>query len=98
MVGEAAALASAHDASFMLKPELLALLSAEAPPLMLTDSKGLLDALIRSRHAAERRLMIDIAAVRQAYSKRLIKSGHNLADGLTKVSSSGALLQIYRLS
>lgn len=64
---------------------------------MFTDSKSLLDTITRLSQASEKRLLIDIAAVREAHRKKEIsnvgwvKSKNNLADGLTKYSKSNIL-------
>jgi len=63
---------------------------------MLTDSIQLFDVITRSRYTAEKRLMVDISAVREAYLEKtisniaLIKSEHNPADSLTKIGGNDA--------
>ena len=63
---------------------------------MLTDSKALFDVIKGSKYMTEKRLMVDLAAIREAYKDRtisnigLIRSEHNLADGL-KIGPNAAL-------
>eukprot|EP00170_Pyropia_yezoensis_P005437 contig_22078_g5451 len=67
---------------------------------MLTDSKQLFDVITRASHPTEKRLMIDVAAAREAYNNQeisnvgLLKSEHNAADGLTKPHHCTALERI----
>lgn len=64
---------------------------------MHTDSKQQFDVVTRGSHPTEKRLMIDIAAARQAYKRHdlakvaLATSEHNVADGLTKPRTCTAL-------
>jgi hypothetical protein len=67
---------------------------------MLTDSESLFKTLTGTRYTTERRLLIDIAAARQAYQSReisnieYIRSADNAADALTNIGFNMAL---YRL-
>jgi hypothetical protein len=69
------------------------------PMSMLTDSKVLFEVLVKTSSTQERRLMIDVAAAKQAYDRKdisdigFIRSMHNLADGLTKRGSCKNLLE-----
>ena len=64
---------------------------------MFTDSKCLFDSMTRLTSATEKRLLIDIAALRQSYTRgELFNLGHvssnyNLADPLTKKTRSTLL-------
>ena len=62
-----------------------------------TDSKSLYDCLIRLGTTQEKRLMVDIMCLRQAYERReitkvkWIDGDTNPADSMTKAKPSGAL-------
>ena len=64
---------------------------------MLTDSKSLFEVITKSSTTTERRLMIDIKAVREAYGSTLIsdvgfvRSHNNPADAFTKLGHCPAL-------
>jgi hypothetical protein len=98
--GETLAFAETFDAAFILRHDLSRMLGQHIPVLMLTDSESLFKTLTRARYTTERRLLVDIAAARQAYQSReisnigLIRSEDNAADGLTKLGPNKAL---YRL-
>jgi len=61
------------------------------------DSMQLFEVITRGSHPTEKRLIIDIAAAREAYGRRelfnvgLVASANNPADGLTKVNARPAL-------
>ena len=94
---ETLSFAHAFDHAFIIKHDLERILRKKIPVLTLTDSKILFDVLTKSRYTTERRLMVDIAAARQAYNNRhidniaLIKSEFNPADALTKIGPNNAL-------
>lgn len=64
---------------------------------MYTDSKSLFDTIITRSQTSEKRLLIDISSVREAYRKKEIsnvawvRSEYNLADALTKESKENIL-------
>jgi hypothetical protein len=66
----------------------------------MTDSKSLFDVITRRQHTTEKRLMIDVAAIRKGFRTRsianigLIRSAKILADGLTK---RGICIPLHRL-
>ena len=97
MAAETMAFADSFDSAFIIKHDIERALGRSLPLLMLTDSQALFDVLTRARYTTEKRLMIDIAAARQAYSSKeidniaLIESQYNPADGLTKVKHNEAL-------
>ena len=73
----------------------------------MTDLKLLFDVITRKRYTTEARLMMEIAAVREAYNQRLIpniafiKTEHNVADALAKTKSNDAplwMLQTHMLN
>lgn len=94
---ETLALVDAFDAAFLLRHDLQQILRCEIPLLLLTDSQIVFETLVSKRTTAERRLMIDLAALREAYDRRdvanigLIASADNVADGLTKTAANSSL-------
>jgi hypothetical protein len=78
------------------------LVGRHVPLLMLTDSAGLFDFITRGKRTTEGRLMLDLCAAREAYKNReidniaLIRSEHNVADAMTKVSGNEALLKMLK--
>ena len=70
------------------------------PLYMLTDSRGLFDMITRNSYSAERRLMIDMAATRQAYRRREIDGvahvagADNPADAMAKNRQSKAVIDL----
>lgn len=104
MAGEVYAFANAFDEAFIIKYDLERLYKQPVPLTMLTDSKQLFDVITRASHTTEKRLMIDIAAAREAYNRKeisnvgLVKSANNLADGLTKPGFCMSLDDVLRTS
>lgn len=95
---EVYAFAEAFDAAFIMKHDLENVLGRQVPVLaMLTDSKGLFDVITKNSITSERRLMIDLLAARQAYSRLeisdigLVRTQYNPADAFTKVGRCSAL-------
>jgi hydroxymethylglutaryl-CoA reductase len=68
--------------------------------VLYTDSKSLYECLVKLGTTQEKRLMIDIMCLRQAYKRReiaevkWIKGESNLADAMTKSKSSNALKRL----
>lgn len=87
------------DTAFLLQHNLEAILNQDIPTLMLVDSEQLFKTFTRAKKTTERRLMVDIAAAREAYHHSVISniapilSDYNPADGLTKVALNGALMR-----
>lgn len=104
MAAETLAFAAAFDSGFLIRRQIEIILDQDVPLLMLTDSKCLFDVLTSNKNTTEGRLMLDIFAARQAYSRReidnigLIKSEVNLADDLTKMKGNGALARAMQSS
>ena len=102
MAGEVYAFADAFDAAYILKHDLERVYGQPLPLVMLTDSKQMFDVITRASHTTEKRLMIDVAAARDAYNKHeisnvgLVKSEDNIADGLTKPGLCMALDEVLR--
>jgi hypothetical protein len=101
-VAETLAFVDAFDNAFIIRHELSRMLSKDIPLLMMTDSRALFDVITRARYTTERRLIVDVAAAREAYSNRtminigLIRTGYNPADGLTKVAPNEELLNLLK--
>jgi hypothetical protein len=95
--GELYAFADAFDFAFTLKHDLQVMLCQIIPLTILTDSKSLFDVITKSSSTFERRLMIDITAVRSAYNDQelsivgLVRTKYNPADAFTKLGSREAL-------
>jgi len=102
MAGEVYAFADAFDAAFILTHDLERIYRQHLPLVMLTDSKQIFDVITRASHTTEKRLMIDVAAAREAYNSNemsnvgLVNSMHNVADGLTKPRLCSALDAVLR--
>lgn len=85
-----------------IKHDLETILRQQIPIYMMADSKGLFYMITRNSYSSERRLMIDIAAIREAYGKREIEGvahvlgTNNPADALTKIVHSEALLALIK--
>ena len=100
--GEVLAFADAFDASYALRRDLEKMLGKAIPISVLTDSKSLFDIITKSSATLEKRLMIDVAAAREAYGKQelndigLISSENNPADAFTKggLKAKQMLLQV----
>lgn len=60
------------DAAFLIRHDIQAMLGQHIPIFMLTDSHKLFTTLTPAKMATERRLMVDIASVREAYNERTI--------------------------
>ena len=72
-------------------------LGREVPLNMYTDSKSLFDTITKRSQTSEKRLLIDLTAVREAYRRREItnvawvRSEYNLADAMTKIVKDSIL-------
>eukprot|EP00170_Pyropia_yezoensis_P000956 contig_4436_g959 len=91
------AFANAFDEAFVIKHDLERIYKRHIPLIMLTDAQQLFDVFTRASHLTGKRLIINLAAAREAYNDQeissvgLIKSEHNAADGLTKPYRCAAL-------
>lgn len=98
--GETLALADVFDTAIVLKHGIEMVLNSNVPLLLLTDSQSLFSVITNHRHTTERRLMLDLATLREAYSSKavanigLISSQHNGSDALTKLKSNQALWKV----
>ena len=98
--GEVCAFAEGFDFAFVISKELETSLKRKIPLQIFTDSKSLFDVITQCKTMAEKRLMIDIKGVRQAFDSEeitnvgLVASEHNPADAMTKITKCEALLKI----
>ena len=82
MAGEVSAFSDAFDAAYILKHDLERVYDEPLPLVMPTDSKQMFDVITRASHTTKKRLMIDVAAARDAYNEHeisnvgLVKSKH----------------------
>ncbi len=94
---ETYAFADAFDFAYCTKTDLEKLLDRRVSLYIFTDSKRLFDVTAKCFHTQERRLMIDLQAVLDAYAVHEISNigficgRNNPADGLTKISKCHAL-------
>jgi hypothetical protein len=101
LASELYAMSLGFDAAAAIKSTLDQILQPwrqEPVPLTIfTDSKSLYDCLVKISMTREKRLMIDIMCLRQAYERReiaevmWIKGEENVADAMTKEKCSNAL-------
>ena len=98
--GEIYAFADAFDYAYTMKHDLENITGRTVPLKMFTDSKSLFDIITKSFSTTERRIMIDVQAVRNGYDKReisdigFIRPHSNPADAFTKVGPCAILDQI----
>lgn len=90
----------AFDNAFIIKHDLQRILGPKIPLLHLIDSQVLFDVITGQKYRTEKRLMVDIASIREAYKDwaisniGIIRSEINIADGLSKLSPNHALRQM----
>ena len=78
------------DISTAIKTTVNRILQINLPLVLCTDSKSLYDCLVRLGTTQEKRLIIDVMCLRQAYERRLITEVRwiageaNPADAITK--------------
>ena len=83
--------ADAFDMAYAMKNDLHNMTSLDIPIVMLTDSLSLFDVITKAKITSEKRLMIDVKVVKDAYQRNelhnigFIRSEYNPADALTKV-------------
>ncbi len=98
MGGDVYAFADGLDYALTLKFDLERIIGKHLPLSMVT--KQLFDVITKNSTATEKKLMIDIETVREAYQDMLLtdvgflRSPQNPADGLTKVKFSAVLHDI----
>ena len=97
LASELYAMAHGFDIGASLKTTIDKALNINLPLVLCTDSKSLYDCLVKLGTTQEKRLMIDIICLRQAYKRReitevkWIKGDSNPADSMTKNKPSNAL-------
>ena len=93
-------MAHGFDIAAAIKSSIDKALQISLPLVLCTDSKSLFDCLVKLGTTAEKRLMIDIMCLRQAYERRevaevkWIKGESNPADAMTKTKPSTTLKQL----
>lgn len=98
LAAELYAVAHAFDAAFALAHTVGILLGRKVFVNVYTDSRTLFDSIINLCSMTEKRLLIDIACLREAYRNGdisqlcWIRSQYNLADAMTKDKKDSALL------
>lgn len=102
MAGEVYAFSEAFDEAFIIRFDLERLYGKRIPLTHLTDSKQLFDVVTKASYPSEKRLMVDVAAAREAYNRQdlsnvyLIASNDNISDAFTKRDGSPALETLLR--
>jgi hypothetical protein len=90
-------MAHGFDMGASVKSTIDKMLGIEVPLVVYTDSKSLYECLVKLGTTQEKRLMVDVMCLRQAYERReiakvkWIKGDTNLADAMTKSKPSNAL-------
>lgn len=90
LAAEVHAFSSCYDYCVTLAHDLSNMLGRKVDTFMFTDSKSLFDTITKLSSVSEKRLLIDIAALREAYVCQDLKnvahvsSQYNIADVLTK--------------
>ncbi len=86
MGGEVIAFSDLFDRACTLVAEIGAVYGRKIPVQLLTDYKSLFDVISKGSRTSEKRMMLDIAAVREGFRDRIIsdigfvRSSQNLAD------------------
>ncbi len=97
LAAELFAMVHGFDVGSVLKSTLIKMLGITVLLILVTDSKSLYDCLVRLGTTVEKRLMIDVMALRQFYKRREITEViwihdiNNPADSMIKVKSSTVL-------
>jgi hypothetical protein len=85
------------DIRASIKATIKKILNINLPLVLCTDSKSLYDCLVKLSTTQEKRLMIDVMCLRQAYERReitevkWIDGNINPADSMTKSKASNVL-------
>jgi hypothetical protein len=85
------------DIAFAVKSTIDLILNTNVPLVLATNSKSLYDCLVKLGTMQEKRLIIDVMCLRQAYERReiaqvkWIEGTTNPADSMTKSKPSNAL-------
>jgi hypothetical protein len=92
--------ADAFDTAHALKHDIDMIIKQNVPIVILTDSLSLFDVITKATTTAEKRLMIDLCLVQQAYECSevdtigFVRSEYNPADVLTKITRCAVLERI----
>lgn len=98
LASELYAMVAGFDAACVLKHTIDSIMERKIPLLVCIDSFSLYECPVKLGTTKEKRLMIDIAAIRQAYERReisqviWIKGKSNPADAMTKSQTSNHAL------
>ena len=98
--GEVYAFADAFDVGYIIKRDLEIMLDRSIRLQMFTDSKSLFDIITKCGSTTQKRLLIDVKSVREAYNNHevsdvgFLRSEHNPADSFTKISANESLQRI----
>lgn len=97
LASEVMAFTAVFEAALIVNHDLSQIVHRRLSLFLMTDSRGLFDMISRISHSSEKRLMIDIAALRGAYRRKEIDSiAHiqgksNPSNALIKITHSDAL-------
>jgi hypothetical protein len=100
LASELYGMAHGFDMGVSVKSTVDRALQIDLPLVVCTDSKSLYECLVKLGTTQEKRLMIDVMCLRQAYERReiaevkWIKGNSNPADAMTKAKPSNALTQL----
>jgi hypothetical protein len=100
LASELYSIAHGFDISVAIKSTVNKILQIDLLLVLCTDSKSLYDCLVRLGTTQEKRLMIDVMCLRQAYKRRLITEvkwidrDANPAEAMTKGKPCWALTQL----
>jgi hypothetical protein len=89
-------MAHGFDIGALVKSTIDKVLGIDLPLVLCTDSKSLYECLVKLGTTQEKRLIIDIMCLRQAYERReiaevkWIKGESNLANAITKSNSKSS--------
>jgi hypothetical protein len=72
LASELLAMVHGFDSAFCVKATLDLVLNTDVPLVICTDSKSLYDCLVKLGTTQEKRLMIDVMCIREAYERREI--------------------------
>ena len=93
-------MAHGFDIRASVKSTIDKVLGIDLPLILCTDSKSLYECLVKLGTTQEKRLIIDVMCLRQAYERReiakvkWIKGDSNPADAMTKSKSTNALKRL----
>jgi hypothetical protein len=100
LAAETLAMSMAFDLAFGIRKSLVDILKVKIDLVIFTDNKGIFDTITKRTSVTEKRVMIELAVLREAYEKGeisnmgFILSKNNPADALTKNHPSEHLLRL----